>query len=109
VGLSAIRAAAARHGLYDLDLFAGTGVLDKMADVDDAVVAGVRALILVAVTELGASVGNSIAGEYTSVRHGTCPLWPRLREIRPSAGASYVVNSCIVSHLVLTYKSFLLK
>src|SRR5215207_11657495 len=81
----------------------------KMADVDDAVVAGVRALILVAVTELGVSVGNSIAGEYTSVRHGTCPLWPRLREIRPSAGASYVVNSCIVSHPVLTYKSFLLK
>jgi hypothetical protein len=23
-------AAAARHGLYDLDLFAGTGVLDKI-------------------------------------------------------------------------------
>jgi hypothetical protein len=66
-------------------------------------------LILVAVTELGAGIGDSIAGEYTSVRHGTCPLWPRLREIRPSAGASYVVNCCIVSHPVLTYKSFLLK
>ena len=37
-------AAAARHGLYDLDLFAGTGVLDKMPDVDDAISAGVRTL-----------------------------------------------------------------
>jgi hypothetical protein len=37
-------ATAARHGLEDLDLFAGTGVLDKMADVDDALVAGVGAL-----------------------------------------------------------------
>jgi hypothetical protein len=39
-------AAAARHGLYDLDLFAGTGVLDKMPDVDDAISAGVRAQAL---------------------------------------------------------------
>ena len=38
-------AAAARHGLYDLDLFAGTGVLDKMADVDDALGAGVRVIL----------------------------------------------------------------
>jgi hypothetical protein len=37
-------AAAARNGLEDLYLFAGTGVLDKVADVDDAFVAGVRAL-----------------------------------------------------------------
>ena len=43
-GLSAIRATAAGDGLYDLDLFAGTGVLDKVTDVDDALVAGVGAL-----------------------------------------------------------------
>jgi hypothetical protein len=37
-------AAAARDGLYDLDLFAGTGVFDKVPDVDDAIGAGVGAL-----------------------------------------------------------------
>jgi hypothetical protein len=37
-------AAAARNGLEDLYLFASTGVLDKVADVDDAFVAGVDAL-----------------------------------------------------------------
>jgi hypothetical protein len=40
----AIRAAATGNGLDDLDLFAGTGVLDKVPDVDDALVAGVGAL-----------------------------------------------------------------
>jgi hypothetical protein len=44
VGLSAIRALAARHSLDDLYLFAGTGVLDKVPDVDDAIVASVGAL-----------------------------------------------------------------
>jgi len=44
VELSAIRALATWYGLYDLDLFAGTGVLDKVPDVDDARVAGVGAL-----------------------------------------------------------------
>jgi len=42
--LAAIRAAAARDGLEDFYLFAGTGVLDKMADLDDAISAGMRAL-----------------------------------------------------------------
>jgi len=43
-GLSAaVRATAARNGLYDLYLVAATGVLDKMPDVDDALVAGVGA------------------------------------------------------------------
>ena len=37
-------ATAARNGLDDLDLFAGTGVLDKVADVDDALVAGAGAV-----------------------------------------------------------------
>src|SRR5215217_9417077 len=37
-------AAAAGNGLYDLYLFAGTGVLDKVPDVDDAIVASVGAL-----------------------------------------------------------------
>ena len=43
-GLSAIRATAAGSGLYDLVLFACTGVLDKVPDVDDALMAGVGAL-----------------------------------------------------------------
>ena len=34
----------ARDGLYALDFVAGTGVLDKATDVDDAIVAGVGAL-----------------------------------------------------------------
>jgi len=42
--LASLRAAAAGNGLYDLGLFAGTGVLDKMADVDDATIACVGAL-----------------------------------------------------------------
>ena len=37
-------ASPTRNGLYDLDLFAGTGVLDKATDVDDAVYTGVGAL-----------------------------------------------------------------
>ena len=41
--LSAIRAAAARHGVYDLDLFAVVAY-DPMADVDDALQAGVGTL-----------------------------------------------------------------
>jgi hypothetical protein len=44
VGLSAICAAAAGNGLYDLDLFAATRVLDKVPDVDVAICAGVVAL-----------------------------------------------------------------
>jgi hypothetical protein len=43
-GLSTIRAAVAGSGLYDLDLVAGTGVLDKVPHVDDAIGAGVGAL-----------------------------------------------------------------
>ena len=37
-------ASPTRHGLEDLDLFASTGVLDKVTDVHDALVAGVGAL-----------------------------------------------------------------
>ena len=37
IGLSAIRATTAGNGLDDFDLFAGTGVLDKVPDVDDAI------------------------------------------------------------------------
>jgi hypothetical protein len=36
-------AAEARYDLYDLDLFAGTGVLDKVPDVDGALGAGAGA------------------------------------------------------------------
>src|SRR5215218_7906977 len=43
-GLSTIRAAVAGSGLYDLDLVAGTGVLDKVPHVDEAIGAGVGAL-----------------------------------------------------------------
>jgi hypothetical protein len=41
---SFFRTAAAGDGLYDLDLFAATGVLDKVPQVDDTIVAGVGAL-----------------------------------------------------------------
>jgi hypothetical protein len=35
------RALAARNGLEDFRLFVGTGILDKVPDVDDAIGAGV--------------------------------------------------------------------
>jgi hypothetical protein len=41
-----VGASPTRNGLYDLDLFAGTGVLDKMPDVDDAISAGAGAQAL---------------------------------------------------------------
>jgi hypothetical protein len=37
-------ATSARNGLENLDLFAATGALDNMPDVDDAIVASVGAL-----------------------------------------------------------------
>jgi len=37
-------ASPTRHGLYDLDLFTGTGVLENMPDEDDALVASVGAI-----------------------------------------------------------------
>jgi hypothetical protein len=46
VGLWAIRATATGNCLDDFDHFAGTGVLDKVPDVDDTIVAGVGALVL---------------------------------------------------------------
>jgi hypothetical protein len=39
-------AAAARHGLDDLGLFPGTGILDKTPDVDDAIVTGVGVFLI---------------------------------------------------------------
>jgi hypothetical protein len=39
--LAVFRALAARNGLEDFRLFVGTGVLDKVPDVDDAIGAGV--------------------------------------------------------------------
>ena len=78
VGLSAIRAAAARDGLYDLDLFAGTGVLDKMPDVDDALEAGVGAFVLV----VGGRVEGIAGWRYPGGVHSASPfLWAGPREI----------------------------
>jgi hypothetical protein len=45
-GLSAIRAAAARDGLEGLYLFAGVRILDQVADVDDALEADVRVVLI---------------------------------------------------------------
>jgi hypothetical protein len=42
--LAVFRALAAGHGLEDFRLFVGTGVLDKVPDVDDAIGTGVGAL-----------------------------------------------------------------
>jgi hypothetical protein len=81
-------ASPTRNGLYDLDLFAGTGVLGKMADVDDAVQTDVRRF-----------VGRWVRGcaRLSRVHSALRFCGPCLREIRPSAGASYVVNSRIIS------------
>jgi len=42
-------ATTARYGVDDLDLFTGTGVLNKVPDVDDALVTGVGALVVVVI------------------------------------------------------------
>jgi len=78
VGLSAIRATAARNGLDDLDLFAGTGFLDKATDVDDAIVAGVGTLEAGVVRLYGVIVilGGWVRGSrcrLTLAAHGATP------------------------------------
>src|SRR5215211_1199025 len=55
-------------------LLARLGVDGLYLHAHPSAVADVRVLL-----ELGAGVGDWIAGEYTSLRHGTCLLWPRLR------------------------------
>jgi hypothetical protein len=92
--LAAFRALATKIKRVLLYFLARLGVNDNLAHRHPAIVTGVG-VILVAL-KLGAGVGDSIAGEYTSVRHGTCLLWPCLRETSPSAEASYVVNSRII-------------
>src|SRR5215211_2195995 len=57
----------------------------------------------------GVAVGDGARLRYSHGRQPPRLGWPRPREIRPSAGASYVVNSCIVSYNVLTCKDFSLK
>jgi hypothetical protein len=65
-------AAATRNGLKDLYLFAGTGVLDKMADVDDAPVAGVGALQAGVVRLYGVVI--VVVGVYPSRVHSSLVL-----------------------------------
>ena len=100
VGLSAIRATAARNGLEDLGLFAGTGVLDKMADVDDALEAGVGAFVLV----VGGRVEGIAGWRYPLDVHSvTAFLWAGLRGISrqtPLRGHLYVTG--LSSHLYVT-------
>jgi hypothetical protein len=88
--------AAARQYLYDLDLFAGTGVLDKMPDVDDAISAGVRALVLVGV-EIMIS-GSWVRGcARLLCGHEDTPSWSvPPGSLDPPAEASYVVNNRII-------------
>jgi hypothetical protein len=52
---------AARDGLEDLDLFAGTGVLDNMPDVDDALVAGVGVVLTFSGWALAEKAGITVA------------------------------------------------
>ena len=90
VGLLANRAAAAGNGLYDLDLFAGTGVLDKVPDVDNAIGAGVGALEagvvrLYGVVILGGWVrwvrGRLISGDQRRLEASTTSYGPGLCKI----------------------------
>jgi transcriptional regulator with XRE-family HTH domain len=69
--LAGFRAAPTRHGLYDLDLFAGTGVLDKMADVDDA---------LAAAAGIGKNTVNRLERDLTE------PRPPTLRKLAQALG-----------------------
>ena len=90
-------AAAAGDGLYDLSLFAGTGVLDKVPDLDDAIVAGVGAL-----QALGAGVvcfyGVVVGVRVVRYSHGV-NLLVRLagsRGVRGSCGTIYVMERIIL-------------
>src|SRR5215203_3332434 len=89
LGLSAIRATAARDGLYDLDLVAGTGVLDKVPDVHGALVASVGALVLV----VGCCVEGIAGWRYPGGVHSCLLkwLWAGLRGVPSTCGAIRVV------------------
>ena len=95
-------APSARNGLYDLDLFAGTGVLDKVPDVDDTLEARVRVVLILS------GWVRWWCARLCGVHWGPFPLG-RASGCVTTAGVSYVVNSCIVSYSVLTYKDFSLK
>jgi len=71
--LAAIRAAAARDGLYDLDLVAGL-VLDQVADVDETLVAGARPLFSGLVWVIGT------CGRVLDVHSDLLRLWAGARE-----------------------------
>jgi hypothetical protein len=98
VGLSAIRATAARNALVldDLAIKVVLG-LDDAAKVCPAVYAGVGA-IMISSGWVRWVRGRLLCGHEALLRG------PRLREIRPSAEASYVVNSRIISSLVWKIK-----
>src|SRR5829696_7535182 len=55
-------------------------------------------MILAAALELGAGVGDSIAGEYTSVRHGTCLLCPCLGVFVAPPGLP-TLSTAVLSHV----------
>jgi hypothetical protein len=89
VGLSAIRASPTRNGVYDLDLFTGTGVLDKVPDVDDAIVAGVGVILVI-----GCRVEGIAGWRYALDVHSASPfLWAGSRGVGDSCGAIYVLDN----------------
>jgi hypothetical protein len=85
--LSFAGASPTRHGVYDLYLFAV--LFDQVADVDDAIGAGVGAISILS-GWVRWVCGRLLCGHEVPLR-GPC-----LREIRPSAEASYVVNNRII-------------
>jgi hypothetical protein len=64
-------ASPTRNGFYDLDLFTGTGVLDKVPEVDDATGAGVGSPILVILILSGWVRG--LRCRLTLAAHGATP------------------------------------
>jgi hypothetical protein len=97
------RAAAARHGLDNLDLFAGTGGLHKVTDVDDPLKASVGPLVLVAVIlSRWVRVGcTRLCGVHKS------SLWAASREMCRLRGAISLPDITIIPVLspLLTYLS----
>ena len=101
MGLSAIGAAAAAVGCFPL-----LAVLVHVTDEHPAAHAGVGALVLVVV--VGCCVEGFAGWRYSVLVHRVPPVGPRLGGLGDPAGASYVVNTRIVSHLTLLCNCFAL-
>jgi hypothetical protein len=103
------QASLARHGLEDLDLFAGVRVLDQLAQVDHAQVAAVGPLLVVVmIGALGCGVEGIAGWRYSYLVHrpilSLCGPGPG--ELQPSRGAISLSDVFIMRLLYASVKGF---